>query len=124
MAEQTLILAEVKPIENKRLARIGFEHLVEVIFYCGKAFEKEGYIPMSELLKTLTDWRIGTDDAHPEHTPIAVKFSIVEQVIIALYDVEHKQLLSLANRLENSRVCEGAFIIKVYGVAGYQSVLQ
>ena len=122
--DQTLILAEAKPIENKRLARYGFTHLVEMTFFCGKAFEKEGYVPMSELLKALTDWHIGTDEAHPEHTPIALKFSIVEQVIIALYDVEHKQLLSLANRLENTRVCEGAFIIKVYGVAGYQSMFR
>lgn len=122
--DQTLILAEFKPIEHKRLAAIGFTHLVEVTFHCGAAFQKEGYIPMSELLRSLTDWRIGTDEAHPEHTPIALKFSIVEQVIIALYDVEHKQLLSLANRLENTRVCEGAFIIKIYGVAGYQSILQ
>ncbi len=76
---------------------------------------------MSELLKVLTDWRIGIDEAHPEHTPIAVKFSIVEQVIIALYDVEHKQLLSLAERLEDTHVCEGAFFIKVYGVAGLHS---
>ena len=122
--DQTLILAEVKPTQNQRLARIGFTHLVEVTFYCRAAFEKEGYVPMSELLRSLTDWRIGKDEAHPEHTPIALKFSIVEQVIIALYDVEHKQLLTLANRLENTRVCEGAFIIKIYGVAGYQSILQ
>ncbi len=119
--DQTLILAEFKPIEHKRLAAIGFTHLVEVTFHCGAAFQKEGYIPMSELLKALTDWRIGIDEAHPEHTPIAVKFSIVEQVIIALYDVEHKQLLSLAERLEDTRVCEGAFFIKVYGVAGLHS---
>lgn len=119
--DQTLILAEAKPIENKRLARYGFTHLVEVTFHCGAAFQKEGYIPMSELLKVLTDWRIGIDEAHPEHTPIAVKFSIVEQVIIALYDVEHKQLLSLAERLEDTHVCEGAFFIKVYGVAGLHS---
>jgi len=33
-------------------------------------------------------------------------------------------LLSLANRLEHTRVCEGAFFIKIYGVAGYQSILQ
>jgi hypothetical protein len=38
--------------------------------------------------------------------------------------VEQRQLLSLANRLENTRVCEGAFIIKVYGVAGYQSMFR
>lgn len=119
--DQTLILAEFKPIEHKRLAAIGFTHLVEVTFHCGAAFQKEGYIPMSELLKALTDWRIGIDEAHPEHTPIAVKFSIVEQVIIALYDVEHKQLLSLAERLEDTHVCEGAFFIKVYGVAGLHS---
>ena len=122
--DQTLILAEVKPTQNQRLARIGFEHLVEVTFYCRAAFDKEGYVPMSELLKALTDWHIGTDEAHPEHTPIIVRFSFVEQVIIALYDVEHKQLLSLANRLEHTRVCEGAFFIKIYGVAGYQSILQ
>ena len=119
--DQTLILAEFKPIEHKRLAAIGFTHLVEVTFHCGAAFQKEGYIPMSELLKVLTDWRIGIDEARPEHTPIAVKFSIVEQVIIALYDVEHKQLLSLAERLEDTHVCEGAFFIKVYGVAGLHS---
>lgn len=119
--DQTLILAEFKPIEHKRLAAIGFTHLVEVTFHCGAAFQREGYIPMSELLKVLTDWRIGIDEAHPEHTPIAVKFSIVEQVIIALYDVEHKQLLSLAERLEDTHVCEGAFFIKVYGVAGLHS---
>ena len=119
--DQTLILAEFKPIEHKRLAAIGFTHLVEVTFHCGAAVQKEGYIPMSELLKALTDWRIGIDEAHPEHTPIAVKFSIVEQVIIALYDVEHKQLLSLAERLEDTHVCEGAFFIKVYGVAGLHS---
>ena len=119
--DQTLILAEFKPIEHKRLAAIGFTHLVEVTFHCGAAFQKEGYIPMSELLKALTDWRIGINEAHPEHTPIAVKFSIVEQVIIALYDVEHKQLLSLAERLEDTHVCEGAFFIKVYGVAGLHS---
>ena len=119
--DQTLILAEFKPIEHKRLAAIGFTHLVEVTFHCGAAFKKEGYIPMSELLKVLTDWRIGIDEAHPEHTPIAVKFSIVEQVIIALYDVEHKQLLSLAERLEDTHVCEGEFFIKVYGVAGLHS---
>lgn len=119
--DQTLILAEFNPIEHKRLAAIGFTHLVEVTFHCGAAFQKEGYIPMSELLKALTDWRIGIDEAHPEHTPIAVKFSIVEQVIIALYDVEHKQLLSLAERLEDTHVCEGAFFIKVYGVAGLHS---
>ena len=118
--DQTLILAEFKPIEHKRLAAIGFTHLVEVTFHCGAAFQKEGYI-MSELLKVLTDWRIGIDEAHPERTPIAVKFSIVEQVIIALYDVEHKQLLSLAERLEDTHVCEGAFFIKVYGVAGLHS---
>lgn len=119
--DQTLILAEFKPIEHKRLAAIDFTHLVEVTFHCGAAFQKEGYISMSELLKVLTDWRIGIDEAHPEHTPIAVKFSIVEQVIIALYDVEHKQLLSLAERLEDTHVCEGAFFIKVYGVAGLHS---
>lgn len=122
--DQTLILAEFKPIEHKRLAAIGFTHLVEVTFHCGAAFQKEGYIPMSELLKVLTDWRIGIDEAHPEHTPIAVKFSIVEQVIIALYDVERKELCKLAERLERACICGGAFIIKIYGVAGYQSILQ
>lgn len=120
--EPTFIFAEVAPHDNKRLIAQGWSNLVQVTFFCSKVFQCEGYHPMSELLRFITDWRIGSEDGHPEQTPITATFSITNQRIVALYSIERKELIALGKRLEDARMCEGAFPIKVYGIAGYQSM--
>ena len=120
--EPTFIFAEVSPCANKKLSSLGWDNLVQITYYCSKVFQCEGYHPMSELLHFITDWRIGSEDGHPEQTPIKVSFSIVNQRIVALYSIEHKELIALGKRLEDARMCAGAFPIKVYGIAGYQSM--
>ena len=108
METPTFIFAEVSPYFNKKLEAEGWTNLVQITFYCSKAFDEEGYHPMAELLHTITNWKIGSD--------------ILNQKIVALYDVERKELCKLAERLERACICEGAFPIKVYGVAGLQSM--
>ena len=122
MATQKFIFAEVSPYFNKKLEAEGWTNLVQITFYCSKAFDEEGYHPMSELLHAITNWKIGSEEGHPEQTAITVSFSILNQKIVALYDVERKELCKLAERLERACICEGAFPIKVYGVAGLQSM--
>ena len=120
--ESTFIFAEVSPYDSKRLSAQGWDNLVYITFFCGKVFQCEGYHPMSELLHLITDWRIGSEEGHPEQTPITVSFSITNQQIVALYSIRHKELIALCKRLEGARMCEGAFPIKVYGIAGFRSM--
>ena len=122
MADTQFIFAEVTPREDKRLTAQGWDNLVQITFSCGKVFQCEGYHPMADLLHFITDLRIGSEDGHPEQTPITVSFSITNQRIVALYSIEHKELIGLGKRLEGARMCEGAFPIKVYGIAGFRSM--
>ena len=122
MEEISFIFAEVSPYVNKHLSDQGWTHLVQITYLCGKVFQHEGYHPMSELLRFITDWRIGLEEGHPEQTPIMVNFSIINQKIVAVYSIERKELLGLAQKLEGARVCEGAFPIKVYGIDKYQNM--
>ena len=118
--EPQFIFAEVAPHDNKRLIAQGWSNLVQITFFCSKVFQCEGYHPMSELLRFITDWRIGSEDGHPEQTPIQVSFSISTRKIVAMYSIEKEELNALAKRLEDARMCEGAFPIKVYGIDKYQ----
>ena len=120
MAEPQFIFAEVSCRPDRNLIAQGWENLVRITFFCDRVFQREGYHPMSELLRFITDWRIGSENGHPEQTPIQVSFSISTRKIVAMYSIEKEELKALAKRLEGARMCEGAFPIKVYGIDKYQ----
>lgn len=122
MAEPQFIFAEVSCRPDRNLVAQGWENLVRITFLCDRVFPCEGYHPMSELLRIITDWRIGSEQGHPEQTPIQVSFSISTRKIVAMYSIERMELKALAKMLEDTRVCEGAFPIKVYGIDKYQSM--
>ena len=62
METPTFIFAEAIPRLNMHLQSIGWDNLVQINFDCREAFQKEGYVPMSELLAFITDHRIGTEE--------------------------------------------------------------
>ena len=75
METPTFIFAEAIPRLNMHLQSIGWDNLVQINFDCRDAFQREGYVPMSELLAFITDHRIGTEEGYPEQTPQARRSS-------------------------------------------------